>query len=45
MIYGKFPYVPPKGGHVDDLINIINTQPLTFPETETVSPKLKELLT
>ncbi|CAD8107158.1 unnamed protein product [Paramecium primaurelia] len=44
MIYGRSPFVPPKGGNINDLIAIINKGDLQFPEISTISIKLKELL-
>ncbi|CAD8187566.1 unnamed protein product [Paramecium octaurelia] len=43
MIYGKSPFIPPKGGNINDLIAIINKGDLQFPDSS-ITPKLKELL-
>ena len=44
MIYGKSPFVPPKGGNINDLIAIINKEDLQFPDTAQITAKLRELL-
>ncbi|CAD8106119.1 unnamed protein product [Paramecium sonneborni] len=43
MIYGKSPFIPPKGGNINDLIAIINKGDLQFPDL-LITTKLKELL-
>jgi serine/threonine-protein kinase ULK/ATG1 len=32
MLFGYAPFLPPKGGMINDLIKVIDTQELRFPE-------------
>jgi serine/threonine-protein kinase ULK/ATG1 len=44
MLYGVAPFLPPKGGNINDLINVIATSELKFPDSPPVSDSLKKLL-
>ncbi|KAM3146403.1 hypothetical protein pb186bvf_001372 [Paramecium bursaria] len=44
LLFGRAPFQPPKGGNLNDLIKIIEEQPLNIPDRPEISNQLKELL-